>query len=34
MVKAGPSLPVVLPIFGAFFLLIGGLLSFKAYGRE
>lgn len=34
MLKAGPSLPVVLPIVGVVFLLIGGFLSFKGYGRD
>ncbi len=34
MVKAGLPSPVVLPIVGAALLLIGGVLSFKAYGRE
>ncbi len=29
-----PSLPIVLPAIGMVFLLLGGLLSFKAYGRE
>ena len=34
MANAGSALPVVLPIVGAVFLLIGGFLSFKAYGRD
>ena len=34
MATAGPSLHVVLPVVGAVFLLIGGFLSFKAYGRD
>ena len=29
-----PTLPVVLPIVGAVFLLVGGFLSFKGHGRE
>lgn len=32
--KAGPAMTDVLPVFGIVFLLIGGFLSFKAYGRE
>ena len=34
MVKAGPSLHVVLPFVGVVFLLVGGVLTFKGYGRE
>jgi hypothetical protein len=34
MVNAVPTLPVVLPIVGGVFLLIGGFLSFKAYSRD
>jgi hypothetical protein len=34
MATGGPSLHVVLPVVGAAFLLIGGFLSFKAYGRD
>jgi hypothetical protein len=34
MQTAGPALHVVLPVVGVVFLLIGGFLSFKAYGRE
>ncbi len=29
-----PSLPIVLPAVGVVFLLVGGFLSFKAYGRQ
>lgn len=31
---AGPSLHVVLPVIGAVFLVIGGVLSFKAFARD
>ena len=31
---AGPALHIVLLVIGALFLLVGGLLSFKAYARE
>ncbi|WP_363351645.1 hypothetical protein [Methylocystis echinoides] len=34
MQTAGPALHAVLPIIGAVFLLVGGVLSFKAHGRE
>jgi hypothetical protein len=34
MANAVPTLPVVLPVVGAVFLLVGGFLSIKAYGRE
>jgi hypothetical protein len=34
MQTAGPALHAVLPIVGAVFLRVGGVLSFKAYGRE
>jgi hypothetical protein len=34
MAKAAPTLPGVLPVIGIVFLLIGGFLSFKAYGRD
>ncbi len=34
MQTAGPALHVVLPVVGVVFLLIGGFLSFNAYGRE
>ncbi len=34
MAKAGPSLHVVLPVVGFVFLLIGGALTFKGYGRK
>jgi hypothetical protein len=34
MANAVPTLPVVLPVVGGVFLLIGGVLSFKAYRRE
>ena len=34
MANAVPTLPVVLPVVGAVFLLVGGFLSFKAYGPE
>ncbi|KAF2991420.1 hypothetical protein OGR47_21500 (plasmid) [Methylocystis sp. MJC1] len=31
---AGPAIHVVLPVFGAVFLIVGGLLSYKAYRRD
>lgn len=34
MAKAGPPLHAVLPVVGFVFLLIGGVLTFKGYGRE
>ncbi len=34
MANAAPVLPGVLPAIGVVFLLIGGFLSFKAYGRQ
>jgi len=34
MAKAGPAMHVVLPVADAIFLLVGGFLSFKAYGRD
>jgi hypothetical protein len=34
MQTSGPALHSLLPIVGAVFLLVGGVLSFKAYGRE
>jgi hypothetical protein len=34
MANAVPTMPVVLPVVGAVFLLVGGFLSFNAYGRE
>jgi hypothetical protein len=34
MANAVPTLAAVLPVVGAVFLLVGGFLSFKAYGRE
>jgi hypothetical protein len=34
MAKAAPAMTGVLPPIGVVFLLIGGVLSFKAYGRE
>lgn len=29
-----PAMHVVLPVIGAVFLFIGGVLSFRAYGRD
>ncbi len=34
MANAVPILPSVLPVTGVVFLVVGGLLSFKAYGRK
>ncbi len=34
MMTVAPMLPVVLPVVGAVFLLTGGVLTFKASGRE
>lgn len=31
---AGPAIHVVLPVIGAVFLIVGGLLSYKAYRRD
>jgi hypothetical protein len=34
MQTAGPALHAVLPVVGAVFLLVGGLLTLKADGRD